>query len=373
MPLLALSQLGRGRDPKRQLWEGEGTALADLSLTDRLARLIAATGPIPVAQYMAEANAHYYGTRDPLGQAGDFTTAPEISQMFGEMIGLWLADLWVRAGNPEVHYVELGPGRGTLAADALRAMASAGLAPAVELVETSPTFRKAQAERVPQGRWHDDLSSLPEDRPLLVVANEFFDALPIHQLVATGRSWCERLVGYDGTRFIPVAGPALGSASFPEELREAPAGTVVEISPASAAIVRDLAARLARQGGAALIVDYGHERSSLGETLQAVAGHAFADPWVDPGERDLTAHVDFQALAEAARPERVRVLGPKGQGEWLRAMGIDVRAAALAKAAPRRAEEIGAARDRLVAEDQMGKLFKVMALVAEGWPEPVAF
>ncbi len=342
-------------------------------VAERIARLIAATGPISVAQYMAEANSHYYATRDPLGQAGDFTTAPEISQMFGELTGVWLADLWLRAGGPRVRYVELGPGRGTLAADALRAMASAGFEPEVHFVETSPFLRRAQAERVPRAHWHDDLSSLPGDRPLLVVANEFFDALPVHQLVATTRGWCERMVGYDGTRFIPIGGPALASASFPDELRNAPAGTVIEISPACTAIARDLASRLARQGGAALVIDYGHVRSSAGETLQAVAGHEFADPWEQPGERDLTAHVDFQALAEAARSEGVRISGPRGQGEWLKALGIEMRAAALAKSAPHREEEIAAAVDRLTADDQMGELFKAMALVAQAWPEPVAF
>jgi NADH dehydrogenase [ubiquinone] 1 alpha subcomplex assembly factor 7 len=339
------------------------------SITDRLARLIATSGPIPVSTFMAEANAHYYATRDPLGAAGDFTTAPEISQMFGELAGLWLADLWLRAGAPaDAAYVELGPGRGTLAADALRTMAKAGLTPDVHFVETSPVLRKAQADLVPAAAWHGDIASLPVDRPLLVVANEFFDALPVRQLVATRRGWHERLVTFTEAGFVPLPGPAI-----PAPLAPAETGTIVETSPASLNIVRALAGRLAEQGGAALIVDYGRVQSGVGETLQAVSGHAFADPWQEPGSRDLTAHVDFEALARAAAGEGVKVAGPVGQGALLEALGIRQRAAALIAASPDRADEIEAARDRLVAADQMGNLFKAMALAAPEWPEPEGF
>ena len=337
------------------------------SVTHRLRRLIEETGPIPVSQYMVEANSHYYATRDPLGAAGDFTTAPEISQMFGELAGLALADVWARAGRPKSRYVELGPGRGTLAADALRAMGAAGLSPAVELVETSPTLRQAQAARLPDASWHDDLSTLPADAPLLVIANEFFDALPIHQLACTGKGWRELVVTWTQEGFRRVAGPPR-PAPF-----EAPVGTIVETSPASASVARMLAQRLAVQGGIAIIVDYGPERSGTGDTLQAVSGHGYADPWSDPGERDLTAHVDFEALATAVAAEGLRVLGPVGQGAWLQAIGIDQRAAALARAAPHRAAEIDAARERLVGPGQMGSLFKVMAWVAPDWPAPEGF
>jgi SAM-dependent MidA family methyltransferase len=316
---------------------------------------------------MAEANAHYYASRDPLGAAGDFTTAPEISQMFGELVGLALADAWARAGQLQAHYVELGPGRGTLAADALRAMAAAGLRPPVHLVETSPALRAAQAKRLPNARWHDDLSTLPEEGPLLVVANEFFDALPIHQWVRTENGWHELVVAWADGRFHRLPGP-----KRPAPFEAAP-GTIVETSPASVSILRGLAQRLAAQGGVALVVDYGPERSGTGDTLQAVAAHQFADPWIAPGERDLTAHVDFEALAAAASAEGVQVLGPKGQGAWLSALGIDLRTSALAKAAPHRAGEFEAARERLVAPDRMGILFKVMALVAPGWPAPEGF
>ena len=319
---------------------------------ERLRRRITMHGPISVADYMAEANAHYYATRDPFGATGDFVTAPEISQMFGELIGIWLADLWQRAGRPEgAHYVELGPGRGTLAADALRAMRGAGLDPSVDLVETSPVLRAAQAERV-SARWHDDLASLPAGGPMLIVANEFFDALPVRQFDARGEELTVRL---HGDIFV----------------REGEA--VTETSPASLAIAGDLARSVARQGGAALILDYGHSRHGGGDTLQSVSRHQYADPFAKPGERDLTAHVNFEALSETARAEGARVFGPVEQGAWLGAMGIDLRAAALARAAPERAAEIVADRDRLTAPDQMGRLFKAMALVAPSWPQPAGF
>ena len=317
-----------------------------------LKRRIAERGPISVADYMAEANAHYYATRDPLGAAGDFVTAPEISQMFGELIGIWLADLWRRAGRPEgALYVELGPGRGTLATDALRAMRGAGLDPGVELVETSPVLRRAQAARL-AARWHDGLATLPADGPLLVVANEFFDALPVCQFDAAGR---ELAVAVSGGRFV----------------RDGEVET--ESSPVAMALVRMLARRLVRQGGAALIVDYGHARPGTGDTLQAVSRHAYSDPFAAPGERDLTAHVDFSALAGAARAEGARVFGPVTQGGWLDAMGLDLRAAALTRAAPGWAGEIAEARDRLAAPERMGRLFKMLALAAPGWPEPAGF
>jgi SAM-dependent MidA family methyltransferase len=323
---------------------------------------------------MGIANAHYYATRDPLGAAGDFTTAPEISQMFGELIGLWLADLWTRAGKPDgVRYLELGPGRGTLASDALRAMRAAGLEPEVQFVEMSPVLREAQAAKVPHAIWHDDMAGVAEGAPLLIVANEFFDALPARQLIATESGWRERGVVHGGGRFQPVAGPSVGSGAIPRHLRDAPRGTVLETSPASLSVIRQIAHLLSRSGGAALIVDYGHERTSAGETLQAVAKHGFADPWAEPGERDLTVHVDFEALGAAAREAGLRSFGPSGQGEWLEAMGIEVRAQTLVKAAPERVEEIEAARRRLTEPEQMGSLFKAMALVADGWPEPAAF
>jgi SAM-dependent MidA family methyltransferase len=343
------------------------------SLGDIFRRLIATTGPISLSHYMAEANARYYARADPFGAGGDFVTAPEISQMFGELIGLWLADLWERAGKPEARYVELGPGRGTLAADALRAMAKAGFAPPVHFVETSPTLRAAQAERVSGAEWSMDLLGVEEDRPLLVVANEFFDALPIRQLVKTEDGWRERLIACQDTLFLPIVGDRGFDQIIPHALRDAGPGAIIETSPASVAILRALAGRLLAQGGAALIIDYGYEGPLVGDTLQAVRGHAYVNPFEDPGEADLTAHVDFATVREAAEAEGLTVHGPVTQGAFLTALGIDPRAEALARARPDRAEDIAADRDRLVAEDKMGELFKVMALMAPGWPVPAGF
>ena len=340
-------------------------------LADRLARAITLAGPMPVSQWMAAGNAHYYATRDPLGVAGDFTTAPEISQMFGELVGLWCADAWDRAGRPDVAWVELGPGRGTLASDALRAMAKAGLTPPVHVVETSPVLRALQTERVGAATFHDDPSSLPTDRPLLVVANEFFDALPIRQLIRGADGWRERLVACQDTLFLPVAGKPVPDAVIPPTLRDAPAGAVLEVAPAAATLMRGLAGRLVAQGGAMLALDYGHEGPALGDTLQAVRGHAYANPFERPGEQDLTAHVDFTTLAAAAPAAGGGAGGPVELGEGLVKLGIDARAAARARGTPDRADAIAADRVRLVVE--MGRLFKAFAVTAPGWPAPAAF
>lgn len=330
-------------------------------------------GPIPLSQFMGAANAHYYATRDPLGARGDFTTAPEVSQMFGELIGLWIADLWQRAGEPPVRYVELGPGRGTLAADALRAMAKAGLAPPVDLVETSPTLRAAQAERVAHAEFHLDLVGLPDDAPLIFVANEFFDALPIRQLIATGEGWRERLVACQDMLFLPIQGDRSFDMIIPRDFRGAAPGSILETSPAGVAVLRQLAKRLNDQGGAALIVDYGYMGPAIGDTLQAVKGHAYANPFDMPGEADLTAHVDFATLAEAARAEGLVVHGPVTQGAFLMRLGIAERTASLSLAAPERAGQLATDRDRLTDPEQMGELFKVIALTAPGWPVPAGF
>ncbi len=335
-------------------------------LAERLARAITLAGPIPIAQYMAAANAHYYATRDPLGAGGDFVTAPEISQMFGELIGAWAADLWERAGRPPVAYVELGPGRGTLAVDALRVMAKAGLTPPVHFVETSPVLRAAQAERLPDAVWHGDTASLPGDVALIVIANEFFDALPIRQLVRALDHWHERVVACQDLLFLPIAGARVPDAIIPPELADAPPGSVIETSPASVAIMRDLAQRIAAQGGAMLTIDYGYAGPAIGETLQAVRAHGFANPFEAPGAHDLTAHVDFATLAAAALSAGAVPFGPVTQGALLTALGIDARAAALGPT-------VAADRDRLVAPDQMGDLFKALAVTARGWPQPAGF
>lgn len=347
-------------------------------LAESFARLIRSDGPMPVARFMGESNARYYAARDPLGAAGDFVTAPDISQMFGEMVGLWLADLWVRAGRPgDAAYAELGPGRGTLARDALRVMRGQGLEPQVHLVEGSPALRKVQAEALPGAQFHDDLAGLPEDRPLLLVANEFLDALPVRQLVRTEAGWRERmvaLVGEDAEEgFVFTAGTQPMDAAVPEAWRDAPTGTLVETCPGAAAAMAEVARRLIAQGGAALFVDYGHLSPRAGSTLQAVRAHAKLDPLALPGEADLTAHVDFAILAEIAREGGVPWIAGTKQGAWLTALGIDARAQALSAKSPGRAEEIAAAHHRLVHASEMGELFKVFGLSGGGWPPGAGF
>ncbi len=335
---------------------------------------IAAARATTVADYMAAANSHYYATRDPLGAVGDFTTAPEISQMFGEMIGIWIADLWARAAKPAFRYVELGPGRGTLAADALRAMARFGCMPdAVELVETSPVLRAAQSVRLPAAVHRDEVDSLPGDLPLLIIANEFFDALPVHQYVRTAGGWRERMVERRGDSFAAVPGDVDAVAAIPEILRAEAIGTIVETAPVAAAIMQRCAFRIARQGGAMLAIDYGHVGPAAGDTLQAVKAHRFADPFASPGEVDLTAHVDFAALAAAATVPGAATSPVATQGDWLQRLGIDARVASLTTAAPTRTAELHGQRDRLVNRHAMGELFKVMAVSAASWPPPAGF
>ena len=345
--------------------------MSDLAASFR--RLIEGYGPVSVARFMGESNAQYYAGRDPLGTAGDFITAPEISQMFGELVGLWLADVWDRAGRPaDAIYTELGPGRGTLARDALRAMARTGLRPEAHLVEGSPVLRAVQAEALPLARFHDDATGLPEDRPLLLAANEFLDALPISQFVRTHGGWRERMVDFDGETFAFVAGRQPMDTPLHEALAESPAGTIVEVNPGAAAVVRDIAQQILKQGGAALFIDYGHLQPRTGSTLQAVARHGKVDPLAMPGEADLTAHVDFAALAEIAREAGCRVQIAT-QGAWLVAMGIALRLDVLSRSTPERADELAGAYDRLISSEQMGDLFKVMAITAPGWPAGAGF
>lgn len=337
-------------------------------------RLIGHSGPISVAHYMAESNARYYGSRDPFGEGGDFITAPEISQMFGELIGLWLADMWIRAGREEpVHYVELGPGRGTLARDAMAAAKRYGLTPRVHFVETSTQLKDIQLNTMPGAFWHDDLSTVPFQGPILLVANEFLDALPVRQMVKTADGWRERMVGIQDGRFVPVAGHMPMDPAVPEARRNAPDGTIIETCPGAAAIVYEVAGRLVEQGGAALFIDYGSDTIRDGSTLQAVRAHRKVDPFATPGEADLTAHVDFATLAPIVESRGCRWLGTVPQGRWLRALGIEARAEALARFAPQHAAAIRMATDRLIGEGQMGLLFKVFGMAGPKWPDGAAF
>lgn len=349
-----------------------------MRLKDRFARLIAATGPISVAQFMAESNARYYDSRDPLGHGGDFVTAPEISQMFGELIGVWLADVWDRAGRPaHVHYVELGPGRGTLARDALGTAARFGLAPQVHLVEASSALRAVQHSRLPGAIWHADLSTVPDDGALLFVANEFLDALPVRQMVRTAQGWRERMVGLNGDRLVPIAGNRPMDAAIPDALAQALAsareGAIVEACPAAATVVDEIGRRLAGQGGAALIIDYGRTEQACGSSLQAVQAHRKVDPFTCPGEADLTAHVDFSVLPAIVQATGARWMGTIEQAAFLIALGLGARTDALCRASPEQAGKIRAAAQRLAAPDAMGALFKVMAIGAPDWPTGAGF
>jgi SAM-dependent MidA family methyltransferase len=343
-----------------------------------IAQRIAMDGPISVFRYMTLCLTHprhgYYVTRDPFGVDGDFITAPEITQMFGELIGLWIATVWKGMGQPSgCQLVELGPGRGTLMADAIRAtrvVPGFREAVTVRFVEASPVLRRMQADRMGvvgiEPTWHDDLDSIP-DGPTLAIANEFFDALPIYQAVRTTTGWHERVVGLDDRgRFVfgldPDPIPRLQSF-LPDVLIQAPVGSLYEWR--SDHLAMDLSRRIARQGGAALVLDYGHAESSAGETLQALKGHVYVDPLEAPGTADLTAHVDFEALSVAARATGATVFGPLEQGTFLRRLGLDMRAQTLKSGAtPAQAAAIDQAHGRLtdMSMTGMGRLFKALAI-----------
>jgi len=330
--------------------------------------------PERLDRFMARAVAAYYAAKDPFGAGGDFTTAPEISQAFGECLGLWCAVAWDLMRRPDpVLLVELGPGRGTLMADALRACAE--VAPAfrraarVHLVEQSPRLRAAQRARLRDANpaWHDGLATLPPDAPALVLANEFLDALPIRQFVRRGAGWTERHVAHGAFVELPAADPP------PSLPNVAPEGTIAEIGEPARAVAASLGARVARTGGAALVLDYGGE-GGIGDTLQAVRAHAHADPLgSEPGTADLTAHVDFAALAEAARAAGARTHGPLPQGLFLRRLGLASRAAVLAASDPRSAAAHLGAAHRLAAPGQMGRLFKALCLCDPRLPTPPGF
>jgi len=317
----------------------------------------------------------YYATRDPFGAGGDFVTAPEVSQMFGELAGAWAAQVWADAGAPDPFVLaELGPGRGTLMRDALRAAAGMpGLRAAARLwlVETSPVLRARQAEALAEHRpaWAGSVAELPGG-PLLVVANEFFDALPVRQFQRLDALWRERFVGLEDGRPVTVWGRGRGDADLDRRFPQAGDGAVVELSEAGEALAATLGARIARDGIAALVVDYGTE-AGTGDTLQAMRRHAPVDPLAAPGEADLTAHVGFAALREAARP--ARGWGPVPQGVFLERLGITSRARALARAGGAAAEAVAAAHRRLTHPEQMGNLFRVLAFTPDDASPPPGF
>lgn len=326
-----------------------------------IAARIAAAGPMRIDEYMELCLLHpehgYYATRDPFGVAGDFITAPEISQMFGEMIGLALAQAWLDQGAPTPFTLaELGPGRGTLMADILRAIRIVpGMVEAarVTLIEASPHLRGVQRDRLGEVCHLDQVTDLPE-APLFLVANEFFDALPIRQFQRVAQGWAERIIATS-----PDGGVMMGLAA-PEPGPEAPLGEIRETCPMAAPIMEVIARRIAIHGGALVVIDYG-DWDGCGDTLQALRGHAMVDPLDNPGESDLTAHVDFARLADGARIAGVQVSQMERQGDWLLSLGMAERAKRLTAAGDDGAEK---ALRRLTAAEEMGHLFKILAL----WP-----
>ncbi len=346
-----------------------------MSLKDLLLARIAQDGPLSVADYMAECLLHptygYYATRDVFGAEGDFITAPEISQMFGELVGLALAQAWLDQGAPPAPVLaELGPGRGTLMRDALRAMkAVPGLAPRIHLIEASPALRAVQKDTLAGHAvaWADSVADLP-DGPLLLVANEFFDALPIRQYRRTETGWDELRIGASEGRLTRGFAPAGQVTALAHRLEDTAPGDIVETCAPARPIASDIAARIAAHGGAALIADYGDWRS-LGDTWQALRAHKTADPLEAPGDADLTAHVDFEPLVETVRAAGARPSRLSPQGVFLERLGITPRAQTLAKALSGPALEAHiAAHRRLTHPEEMGNLFKVMGIVPDGAP-----
>jgi NADH dehydrogenase [ubiquinone] 1 alpha subcomplex assembly factor 7 len=359
----------------------------DLSLAARLHARIAKSGPLSVEAFMqaclSDAASGAYASRQPIGGAGDFITAPEISQIFGELLGLWAVAVWQSMGEPRaVTVAELGPGRGTSMADTLRAWRGVPEfldAVSVALIETSPVMVEAQRNTLREApvplRWHARLDELP-DGPLIVLANEFIDALPVRQFVRRGGAWRERLVANDGRGgfcFAEGETVTLGNQAgdFPDQ---APDGSILETRPAARTLLRELARRAALAPLAALIIDYGHDESGFGDTLQAVRGHRFAVTLADPGGADLSAHVDFADLQRQASALGLKPYGPMAQGEFLLKLGLgERRNRLLQRATPAQAEAIASGASRLVDPKQMGVLFRVLALTNAGLAPPPPF
>lgn len=357
-------------------------------ITERLRDRIRQTGPVSIAAFMTEAlfdpKDGYYATKDPIGAGSDFITAPEISQMFGELMGLWTAQSWIDMGSPdEFQLVELGPGRGTMMADALRAARTVpGFMDAarVNLIEASAALKAVQAQTLgPTGaqiRWVDRLDAVPAG-PAIILGNEFLDCLPVRQAIRHKGEWCERMVGLDedDEGFVFLMGPPMGvdTALIPDTLKDAPDGALVEIRPGDQQVVDLLAERFQAHPGRALLIDYGPAQSEIGDTLQAIKAHEKVAVLDAPGTADLTARVDFQSLLARAAKAELTGYGPEEQGDFLMGLGLEARAAALSQNAPDKRAQIARQVWRLTDPDQMGRLFKLVCLDSAGLPPPPGF
>jgi NADH dehydrogenase [ubiquinone] 1 alpha subcomplex assembly factor 7 len=347
-----------------------------LTLPEQIDAQIRETGPMSLSTYMGLALSHprhgYYAAGRPIGAEGDFITAPEISQMFGEIVGFFIVNLWQQMGEPKSFtLLELGPGRGTLMADALRAASKAdGFENALhlQLFEQNALLKAEQEKRLGKYApyWATEIDAVSED-PIFVVANEFFDALPIKQFVKTDDGWHERLVGLrDNVRTFGLSPTPIADSAAPPEVHGAYAGEVLELGTAAVDAMQRVARKVALQGGAILALDYGYERTQTGETLQAVKSHAFTDVLESPGDADISAHVNFEVLGAAAKATGLAVPRLVHQGEFLLRLGIGERAKALARANPAEAPNIARAVERLTAPSQMGTLFKVLCAHSPG-------
>lgn len=348
----------------------------DLSLGDLIDMQIRTSGPISLATYMGLCLTHpsrgYYRTTDPLGAAGDFITAPEISQTFGEMIGVWMADLYVQMGSPDaITVLELGPGRGTLMADALRvAMRVPGFSKALnlQLMETNASLIEMQRDKLAayDPLWIEDITGPPQT-PLIVIANEFFDALPVRQFVKREGKWFERCIGLvDGERTFGLSPTPYDGALLGDGFADAKDGEVAEVGLAGSQFMEQLARTIAPRGGAILAIDYGYEHTQPGETLQALARHRYVDPLAEPGSADLTTHVDFEALGHAARIAGLSIHPLVTQGHFLTSLGLEERHSALSKTNPDKAAQLRSAFERLTGSSQMGMLFKAFCASSPG-------
>lgn len=364
----------------------ESIAIPSPTLLMALRQIIRKGGPISIARYMAaclyDPRQGYYATRSAIGAEGDFITAPEVSQMFGELIGLWAVQMWTDMGCPkDFQLIELGPGNGTLMADILRA---ARIAPdflnstCVTLVEMSNPLRAEQARKLNglgvKLAWADSLREATPG-PSLILGNEFLDCLPIRQFVREGGGWRERLVGLDLDQLVFCLAPErqTSDALIPEALRNAPEGSLVEIRPQAEAVMQDIGRRFRDHPGAALFIDYGPAQSEVGDTLQAVLQHKKVAALETPGFADLTARVDFAELIRAGVEAGLYAHGPETQGRFLRSLGLDIRAANLITRNPDKGSEIVRAKDRLASADEMGELFKAVCFTAQGVGTPPGF